>query len=118
MTEIQDYASRFNDPESSKYGTFSYLPKMDAKRIRQQVAYIVEQGWNPAIEHVEPERAAVDYWYMWKLPMFGLKDVDHILEEAAACHRANPGNHVRIVGYDNFKQSQGTNFVIYRGDAK
>ena len=30
------------------------------------------------------------YWYMWKLPMFGETDVDKILAEAEACHKAHP----------------------------
>ena len=115
MTDIQDFPSRFEDTSSSKFETFSYLPKMDAKRIRDQVAYIVSQGWNPAVEHVEPERAGDDYWYMWKLPMFGEKDVDAILRETAECHKANPDNHVRLVGYDNLKQTQGASMVVYRG---
>jgi ribulose-bisphosphate carboxylase small chain len=52
---------------------------------------------------------------MWKLPMFGETDVDHVLAEADACHKANPDNHVRLIGYNNFNQSQGTAMVIYRG---
>ena len=85
-----------------------------AERIRAQVVYIVEQGWNPAIEHVEPDRSGDDYWYMWKLPMFGEKNVDAILREAAKCHKANPNNHVRLIGYDNLKQTQGASMVVYR----
>jgi ribulose-bisphosphate carboxylase small chain len=52
---------------------------------------------------------------MWKLPMFGETDVDAILAELKACHEANPDNHVRLLGYDNFTQSQGANMVVYRG---
>jgi len=115
MTDIQDYPSRFDDPGSRKFGTLSYLPKLDAKRIRQQVDYIVSQGLTPAIEHVEPARAGVDYWYLWKLPMFGEKDIDVILREAAECQKANPDNHVRLIGYDSIKQTQGVSLVIYRG---
>ena len=47
--------------------------------------------------------------------MFGETDVDAILAELEACHLANPGNHVRLLGYDNFSQSQGANMVVYRG---
>ena len=115
MTEIQDYPSRVGDPASQRFETFSYLPPMDAGQIRKQVAYMVERGWNCAIEHVEPARAAETYWYMWKLPMFGETDVDKILAEADACHEANPDNHVRLVGYDNQSQSQGAAMVIFRG---
>ncbi|MCM8594965.1 ribulose bisphosphate carboxylase small subunit [Accumulibacter sp.] len=112
---MQDYASRLSDPASRKFETFSYLPPMDTAGIRKQVEYIVNKGWNPAIEHTEPEYLMDTYWYMWKLPMFGETDVEKILAEAEACHKANPGNHVRLVGYDNFKQSLGAAMVVYRG---
>ena len=115
MTAIQDYRSRLSDPASRKLGTFSYLPPMSPERIRKQVEYLVARGWTPAIEHTEPDHARAAYWYMWKLPMFGETDVDRILAEADACHKAHPTHHVRLVGYDNFKQSQGACMVVYRG---
>ena len=117
MTEVLDYKSRLADPGSRRLETFSYLPPMDRDRIRRQVEYIVSKGWNPAIEHTEPDNAFGHYWYMWKLPMFGETDVDRILAEADACHEANPENHVRLIGYDNAAQSQGAALVIYRGGA-
>ncbi|MGB0126700.1 MAG: ribulose bisphosphate carboxylase small subunit [Rhodocyclaceae bacterium] len=115
MSEMQDYQSRLSDPASRKFETFSYLPAMSDENIKKQVAYLVNKGWNPAIEHTEPENAFDHYWYMWKLPMFGETDVERVLAEAASCHKANPDHHVRLVGYDNFKQSQGAAMVIYRG---
>ena len=39
----------------------------------------MKKGWNPAIEHTEPEHLMDNYWYMWKLPMFGETDVERIL---------------------------------------
>ena len=115
MTDVQDYKSSLQDVASRKFETFSYLPEMDAERTRKQVEYIVSKGWNPAIEHTEPENAFDHYWYMWKLPMFGETDVDRILNEAAACHAAHPNNHVRLVGFDNYTQSKGAEMVVYRG---
>ena len=115
MSNVQDYPSRLSDPASRKMETFSYLPPMTEDQIRKQVAWIVKHGWNPAIEHTEPQFARSNYWYMWKLPMFGETDVDAILAEAKACHEANPAHHVRLLGYNNFTQSQGANMVIYRG---
>ncbi|HWM27758.1 MAG TPA: ribulose bisphosphate carboxylase small subunit [Woeseiaceae bacterium] len=114
---IQDYKSRHNDAESKKFGTFSYLPKMNASSIRQQVQYMIGRGWNCAVEHVEPEMATSDYWYMWKLPLFGERGLDVIMAELTACRNANPRNHVRIIGYDNKRQTQGQSFVVYRGNA-
>ncbi len=115
MSEMQDYHSRLSDPASRKFETFSYLPAMTTEQIRAQVDYIVKRGWNPAVEHTEPQNAFDHFWYMWKLPLFGESDVSRILAEAEACHKANPDHHVRLVGYDNFKQSQGASMVIYRG---
>jgi ribulose-bisphosphate carboxylase small chain len=115
MSAMQDYKSSLGDVSSRKFETFSYLPAMSEKQIKEQVAYIVSRGWNPAIEHTEPQNATGSYWYMWKLPMFGETDVEHILNEAEACHKAHPNNHVRLIGYDNYAQSQGASMVIYRG---
>ena len=118
MSDTQDYPSRLSDPGSRKLGTFSYLPQMTEDELRKQVKYIVSKGWNPAIEHTEPEHTSSHYWYMWKLPMFGESDVDRILAEVAQCKRANPGHHVRLIGYDNYLQSQGANMVVYQAPIK
>jgi ribulose-bisphosphate carboxylase small chain len=109
MAEIQDYH------QSPKYETFSYLPALSPEEVRGQIQYIIDQGWNPAVEHVEPERAFSHFWYMWKLPLFGEENVDRILAELEACHREHPTHHVRLIGYDNYTQSQGLAFVVYRG---
>jgi ribulose-bisphosphate carboxylase small chain len=116
MSDMQDYKSSLSDVASRKFETFSYLSEMAPDRIRKQVEYIVGKGWNPAVEHTEPANAMDHYWYMWKLPMFGETDVDRILAEAEACHRAHPDNHVRLVGYDNYAQSKGAEMVVYRGN--
>jgi len=117
MANILEYTSRLSDAGSRKFETFSYLPKLSAVQVRAQVAYIAARGWTPAIEYTEPEHAAGAYWYMWKLPMFGERDVDAILAEAEACHNANPDDFVRLIGYDNLRQTQGTAMVVYRGRA-
>ena len=95
-----------------KYGTFSYLPPMTAQQVRRQVEYVLARGWNPAIEHAEPGRAAGPYWSMWQLPMFGEQSADRVLAEAEACRRANPGHVVRLIGYDNQRQTLGAALVL------
>ena len=115
MSEMQDYKSSLSDTGSRKFETFSYLPALEPEQIRAQIEYIVGKGWNPGIEHTEPENARSNYWYMWKLPMFGETNVDRILEEVEACHKAHPNNHVRLLGFDNYAQSAGAAMVIYRG---
>jgi ribulose-bisphosphate carboxylase small chain len=109
MSEIQSYK------QSAKFETFSYLPEMNPDQIRRQIQYCIAQGWNPAVEHSEKENAFGHYWYMWKLPMFGEQSVDAVLAEIEACHREYPNQMVRFLAYDNYAQSQGMAFVVYRG---
>jgi len=118
MGEVMDYQSRLSDPGSRKYETFSYLPQMTVEQIRRQVEYIVAKGWNPAVEHTEPEGAFGHYWYMWKLPLFGERNVDAIFSEITACRKKFPGHYVRVVGYDNGRQTQGARIVVYHGDRR
>ena len=113
MPEAQAYK-----PTERRGETFSYLPAMTPERLRKQIAYLIAQGWNPAIEHTEPEKSFSSFWYLWKLPFFGEKSVEKILAELEACHRANPGQHVRLIGYDNYTQSQGAAFIVYRAGSR
>lgn len=115
MSEVKEYDSRLSDATSRRFETFSYLPAMTPQQMRRQVEYIVTSGWNPALEHTEPEHMGGSYWYMWKLPLFGETDVDRILAEAEACRVRHPGHHIRLIGYDNVRQSQGTAMVVCRG---
>jgi ribulose-bisphosphate carboxylase small chain len=113
MADIQPYTATERKGE-----TFSYLPPMTPERMRKQIAYMLGQGWNPCVEHTEPEKAFSNYWYMWKLPFFGEKSVERVIAELEACHRAIPGQHVRLVGYDNYTQSQGTAFIVFRAGSR
>lgn len=97
--------------------TFGFLPKLTQEEIYEQIDYLIGQGWTPAIEHEHPGQATNHYWTMWKLPMFGEQTLQNVVEELEACRRAYPDHHIRILGYDNYTQSQGTAFVVYEGHA-
>ncbi len=71
-------------PTERRGETFSYLPPMTPDRLRKQIAYVIAQGWNPAIEHTEPEKAFSSFWYLWKLPLFGERSVERVLSELEA----------------------------------
>jgi ribulose-bisphosphate carboxylase small chain len=113
MSEVLPYKTTERRGE-----TFSYLPPMSPERLRKQIAYLISQGWHPAIEHSEPERAFSNFWYLWKLPLFGETSVERVLGELESCRRANPSHHVRLLGYDNYSQSQGTAFIVYRAGGR
>ena len=93
--------------------TFGFLPKFSAEDVQKQIAYIIANGWSPAIEHEVPENAMDHYWTMWKLPMFGETNMGNVLNELEACRRAYPGHHIRLIGYDAYTQSQASCFVVY-----
>jgi ribulose-bisphosphate carboxylase small chain len=95
-----------------KSGTFSYLPPLTPQQVRQQVEYLLGRGWSPAIEHTDAGRAPGSYWSMWKLPMFGEQSADRVLAEAEACRKANPGHLVRVIGYDNLRQTLGAEIPL------
>ena len=88
-----------NYETSATLETFGFLPKFDAADIQAQVAYILANGWAPAIEHEHPSNSTDHYWTMWKLPFFGETDMGAVLAELDACHRSFPDHHVRPVSY-------------------
>ena len=95
--------------------TFGFLPKLSQNEVYDQIAYLIAQGWTPAIEHEHPSQASNYYWTMWKLPFFGEQDLGRVVQELDACRAAYPDHHIRLLGYDNYTQSQGLAFVVYEG---
>ncbi len=110
-----------NGAEASDYKTlqtletFSFLPDLTQEEVYKQIAYIIAQGWTPAMEHVHPSNAVNTYWQMWKLPFFGETDLAKVVNELEACRREYPNHHIRLTGYDSYTQSQGSAFVVYKG---
>lgn len=102
-----DYQTKFT------LETFGFLPKLTAEEVQRQVAYIIANGWSPAIEHEHPSNSFDHYWTMWKLPFFGETNIANVLNELEACRRSYPGHHIRLIGYDSYTQSQGSCFVVY-----
>ncbi len=114
MTEIRNYNSQLNDPKSRRFETFSYLPELDQEQLLGQVSRMLEKGLVPIIEHVEPNRAQVNYWYMWKLPMFGEKSTDNVMARLNECRTANPDHHIRLSGHNPIRQTREASFVVFR----
>ncbi len=107
--EIGDYKTRIS------LETFSFLPKFTQEEIYEQINYLLSIGLTPAIEHEHPDNAFEHYWTMWKLPMFGESDPVKVMDEIEACRRSYPDHHIRLMGYDNYAQSQGVCFVVHEG---
>ena len=109
MADVQD------TQQSIEFDIRSCLPRCAPEQVRQQIQHIVSQGWNLAVEHVEPERSFKPHWYLWKLSKSSEQSVERSYSELEACHREHPGHHIRLIGYDDYARSQNTAFVVYRG---
>ena len=94
--------------------TFSYLPELSAEEIAAQVGSILDRNLVVAIEHTPHVDPRDHYWTLWKLPLFDVYDADLVLEAIQDCRRANPGDFVRVNGYDSRRQGQVASFVVYR----
>ena len=112
---IPNYPSRLDDPDSLRFETFSYLPPMNETQIRAQIDYCLSRDWDCGVEYCELERATDDYWYMWKLPLFGIRDGAEVMAALEACKEAWPRCLVRLVAFDRKRQSRGMQFVVHKG---
>ncbi|MFZ4804603.1 MAG: ribulose bisphosphate carboxylase small subunit [Synechococcus lacustris] len=97
--------------------TFSFLPAFTTEQLHQQIAYIIKSGWSPSIEHVHPSKSMNIYWDQWKIPFFGEKDLNVVLSELEAAHKAYPDHHIKLIGYDSKLQNQGSSFVVFKAAA-
>jgi ribulose-bisphosphate carboxylase small chain len=94
--------------------TFSYLPELTQEEVEAQIRSILERNLVVAIEHTPVVDPRDHYWSLWNLPLFDVHDVDVVLEEIRECRRANPGQYIRVNGYDSLRQGQVVSFVVHR----
>lgn len=109
-----------------KFETLSYLPPLTTESLAKEVDYLLRNGWVPCLEF-ELEHGFVyrehnsspgyydgRYWTMWKLPMFGCTDASQVLKELEEVKTAYPNAFVRIIGFDNKRQTQCVSFIAYK----
>ncbi|GAC1449542.1 MAG: ribulose bisphosphate carboxylase small subunit [Ktedonobacterales bacterium] len=97
-------------------GTFSFLPPLSDEEISRQVEYCLRNEWPLNIEFTDDPHPRNNYWEMWELPMFDLKDPAAILYELNECRRAYPTRYIRLSAYDRRKgrQTIGLSFIVNR----
>lgn len=97
-------------------GTFSYLPDFTDDQIRTQVQYCLDNGWPVSIEYTDDPHPRNNYWNLWGLPMFDLRDAAAVMQEVRKCRDAFPNQYIRINGYDRRlgRQTTALSFIINR----
>jgi ribulose-bisphosphate carboxylase small chain len=101
-------------PKQQRFETFSYLPPLTDAQINTQIQYTLDNGFFPAIEFNETSSPKDCYWTMWKLPMFGAKTTQEVLNEVQACRSSYPNCYIRVVAFDNIKQCQVMSFTVHK----
>jgi ribulose-bisphosphate carboxylase small chain len=64
-------------------GCFSFLPDLTDAQISRQVQYCLEKGWAVNIEFTDDPHPRNNFWEMWGLPMFDLRDAAGVMMELA-----------------------------------
>ncbi|MCD0451895.1 ribulose bisphosphate carboxylase small subunit [Actinocorallia sp. API 0066] len=97
-------------------GTFSYLPDLSDAEITLQIAYALENDWPCSIEYTDDPHPRNDYWEMWGLPMFDLKDPAGVLLELNECRKTFPSHYIRLTAYDARygRQTTALSFIVQR----
>jgi ribulose-bisphosphate carboxylase small chain len=97
-------------------GTFSYLPDLTDEEIARQLRYAIGNGWAISVESTGDPRPRNNYWEMWGLPMFGLRDPAGALHEINECRKAYPGRYIRVSAYDprHGRQTTALSFLVNR----
>ena len=97
-----------------RFETLSYLPPLSDAQIARQVQYILDQGYFAAVEFNETSNPTEVYWTMWKLPLFSANSVQEVLNEVQQCRSESPNCYIRVIGFDNIKQTQCVSFIAYK----
>lgn len=94
-----------------RHETFSYLPRLTAGQLAEQIRSILARQLVVGIEFCDSPDPYDHYWTMWKLPLFETDDPAAVLAELDACRQANPSAFIKINGYDAARQGQVVSFI-------
>ena len=82
-------------------GAFSFLPDLTDEQITKQIQYALNKSWAISIEYTDDPHPRNNYWEMWGLPLFDIKDPAAILFEVNMARKAKPNYYIKVVAYDN-----------------
>lgn len=97
-------------------GAFSFLPDLTDEQIEKQVKYAVANGWAINIEYTEDPHPRNNYWELWGLPLFEIKDAASVMFEIASCRKQYSNIYVKVNAFDNTRGTESCvlSFLINR----
>jgi ribulose-bisphosphate carboxylase small chain len=90
-------------------GAFSFLPDLTDAQISKQIQYAIDKSWAVSIEYTDDPHPRNNYWEMWGLPLFDIKDPAAVLFEINMAKKAKPNYYVKVAAFDN---SRGTESCV------
>jgi len=85
-------------------GAFSFLPDLTEEQITKQIQYALIKNWAISIEYTDDPHPRNNYWEMWGLPLFDIKDPAAVLFELNMCRKAKPNFYVNVACFDNSRE--------------
>nr|YP_009346886.1 ribulose-1,5-bisphosphate carboxylase/oxygenase small subunit [Gracilaria firma]APR74421.1 ribulose-1,5-bisphosphate carboxylase/oxygenase small subunit [Gracilaria firma] len=97
-------------------GTFSFLPDLTDDQITKQIEYAIAQKWSVSIEYTEDPHPRNNYWELWGLPLFDIKDPATVLFEINSCRKQHPNLYIKLNAFDNTRGTESCvlSFIINR----
>jgi ribulose-bisphosphate carboxylase small chain len=90
-------------------GCFSFLPDLTDAQIEKQVAYCVSKGWAMNVEWTDDPHPRNNYWELWGLPLFDIKDAASVMYELGEARKAYTSGYIRM---NAFNASYGTESCV------
>src|SRR5215211_3989750 len=97
-------------------GCFSFLPDLTDEQISRQVQYCLGKGWAVSIEFTDDPHPRNNFWEMWGLPMFDLRDAAGVLMELNECRKVYGDRYIRMSAFDSSHgwESLRLSFIVNR----
>jgi ribulose-bisphosphate carboxylase small chain len=99
-------------------GAFSFLPDLTDEQITKQIQYALNKSWAVSIEYTDDPQPRNNYWEMWGLPLFDIKDPAAVLFEINMVRKAKPSYYIKVACFDNTRgvESCCLSFIVQRPD--
>jgi ribulose-bisphosphate carboxylase small chain len=81
-------------------GCFSFLPDLTDQQIEKQVTYAISKGWAMNVEWTDDPHPRNNYWELWGLPLFDIKDPASVMFELQEARKACAAGYIRMNAFD------------------
>lgn len=105
-----------NPTQRLTQGQFSFLPDLTDAEISAQIQYGLDKGYAWSVEYTDDPHPRNQYWDMFGMPMFDLRDPAGVLMEVNHCRQTFPNHYIRMMAFDSTRgvESVAMSFIVNR----